>query len=136
LPKNDRKLVAQERAAKGVGTASRDDSRERDRKFHPETDEMRPGKQKFHISREDTMISTDEAQQLKAVTDAIVKNLKLIQSFGYNFQELVDIAKVSAQAAGSVRELVVSQWTLDEVEEIGIKATRALSALQTIEKAR
>jgi hypothetical protein len=77
-------------------------------------------------------MTRNEAEEMKATTDAIVENLNVIQAFGYDLSDLNDLAKTSAEAVANLQEL--SDWNVDDVEEIGFKAEQTLAALQGIDQ--
>jgi hypothetical protein len=79
-------------------------------------------------------MTKNEAEKVKALTDAIVENLNTIHAFGYDLTDLGDMAKASAEAIACLQELNQSEWTVDDIDEIGNKAGAALTTLQELDQ--
>jgi hypothetical protein len=84
---------------------------------------------------EESVMTAEDAKELKALTDAIVQHLETIQSFGYDLNDLNEMAKASAQAVESLQELDQWGWSLDDIDDIGNKAAEVLTTLQELEEA-
>lgn len=78
------------------------------------------------------MKSTEQARELKKLTDNIAKNLKTIQSFGYELSDLNQLAEASGRVAANLESL--SRRSVHGVEEIGTKAAAALVELERLDE--
>ncbi len=78
------------------------------------------------------MKSTEQARELKKLTDNIAENLRTIQSFGYELSDLNQLAGATGRVVANLESL--PKWSVDEVEEICTKAAAALAALKQLDE--